>query len=206
MTSEKSCACCQATLTSVQIARELTFCSKSCAIRSRSARFRGEMCEADGCERYALARGYCGKHYQRLRSTGKATAAEPWRDQTEEERFWSKVSIGAPNECWEWQGERNNKGYGRFAIYDHPKRTRRLAHRYALATTTTVDACQLVLHACDNPPCCNPNHLRVGTQLENMRDALAKGRMNMSGLELAPSRGTTKPERARIRAAMKGTP
>ncbi len=75
--------------------------------------------------------------------------------------------------------EVNNKGYGRFSIFSDGGRRRRLAHRFAyeLASGIVLDAGVVLLHSCDNPPCCNPAHLCPGTQQDNIADARAKGRM-----------------------------
>jgi len=97
----------------------------------------------------------------------------------EVDRFWSKIARSSIDQCWAWKAETNNMGYGRFVIY-RPERCRLLAHRVAfeLASAPIADGLKL-LHSCDNPPCCNPAHLRPGTQRENLADAFAKGRRSM---------------------------
>lgn len=90
--------------------------------------------------------------------------------------FWSKVKRGGVDECWPWQGEADRKGYGRFCI----RRRRCRAARVAYVLTHGEQPGEAVLHACDNPPCCNPAHLRSGTLLENVEDMDAKGRRVMS--------------------------
>lgn len=89
------------------------------------------------------------------------------------ERFWSKVRIFLPSECWEWQCGRNSQGYGAFKLWG-----RQLpAHRVAYALTHTSTPSDLwVCHRCDNPPCCNPLHLFLGTPFDNTSDMMAKGR------------------------------
>lgn len=94
------------------------------------------------------------------------------------ERFHEKV--GPPNEngCRLWTGEVNNRGYGRLVIYRGDSRRRLLAHRLAFEFATGADpGTAKLLHSCDTPPCCEPSHLRRGTQADNMADAKAKGRM-----------------------------
>ena len=88
-------------------------------------------------------------------------------------RFWSKVDRRRSEECWPWTGRRSDRGYGQFATSEKNIR----AHRYALELSgVMVPADSVVMHVCDNPPCCNPAHLRVGTALDNNRDMVAKGR------------------------------
>lgn len=79
------------------------------------------------------------------------------------------------NGCWEWTEKTQcHGGYGRFSFgRGNLVRAHRLA--YALANGPIAD--ELVIrHQCDNPKCCNPSHLIVGTQLENVRDAISRGR------------------------------
>ena len=94
---------------------------------------------------------------------------------TREELFWEKVDKSAgPNDCWPWRGARNYKGYGGFQG--------RIASRLALEFSTgkelpaNLQAC----HSCDNPPCCNPGHLFIGTAADNLRDSISKGRFKAS--------------------------
>lgn len=88
-------------------------------------------------------------------------------------RLAAYVQRGEPDECWEWMGTRDHRGYGESRI----NRKRHAAHRMAWeAVNGPVPEGMGVLHRCDNPPCCNPAHLFVGDQVANMRDARAKGR------------------------------
>lgn len=89
-------------------------------------------------------------------------------------RFWSYVRIGASDQCWEWTRSRVPGGYGQFALISHRPIG---AHRVAWLFTFGAIADGLyVLHRCDNPPCCNPAHLFLGTQRDNMHDLTAKRR------------------------------
>ena len=77
-------------------------------------------------------------------------------------RFWSKVDKS--DGCWEWSGSRQGPGYGLFKL----KGRLHKAHRVALMLSgVEVPDHLCVLHSCDNPPCCNPAHLRLGTKGEN---------------------------------------
>lgn len=105
------------------------------------------------------------------------------RGKTLEERFWEKVKIGEPDECWEWQAGKSKAGYGKISgtkesgyFYSHRK-------AWELTNGEIPDGMH-VLHKCDNPPCCNPRHLWLGTQADNNRDRDNKGR---SKRKLAPS-------------------
>lgn len=96
---------------------------------------------------------------------------------TFEERFRQKIRVDDDSGCHIWRGSRNVGGYGRLtrdgAILS--------AHRVAweLANGPIPDG-KVVLHKCDNPLCVNPEHLSIGTQKENVLDAIAKGRHTTS--------------------------
>lgn len=93
------------------------------------------------------------------------------------ERFWPKVDVGEPNECWEWKASKRN-GYGQFRVRRMPS-LRMGAHRFAWTVTHgKIPAGMCVLHKCDNPPCCNPSHLLLGNHADNMVDMVRKGRAN----------------------------
>lgn len=101
-----------------------------------------------------------------------------------EDRFWSKVDRRGPDECWIWTAAKMGKGYGK--VYYQGRLTG--AHRvsYELANEPIGDGL-FVCHRCDNPPCCNPAHLFLGTNAENAHDAASKGRM-VNGLLRHPER------------------
>lgn len=89
-------------------------------------------------------------------------------------RFWAKVDKRGPDECWLWTGAKNN-GYGKFKLRSYTLVTAtRFVMEQALGAPvpSTLDVC----HRCDNPPCCNPAHLFLGTRLDNMADCVSKGR------------------------------
>lgn len=90
--------------------------------------------------------------------------------------FWEQVKTGEPGECWPWTGRHDKDGYGGVGRHMDGVRYQR-AHRLAYRLHYGSDpGALLVLHTCDNPPCCNPTHLRLGTVEDNNADMLAKGR------------------------------
>ena len=89
-------------------------------------------------------------------------------------RFLSEgLMVGPQGKCWEWRGNRDVDGYGRFRWNYEMFGAHRVAWELAHGP---VPAGMLVLHRCDNPPCCNPDHLWLGTNVENIADRHAKGR------------------------------
>lgn len=87
--------------------------------------------------------------------------------------FWTRVDMSAgADACWPWRGRTAGKGYGQFMrdgrqVY---------AHRTALLGVDEKLVPLCVLHSCDNPICCNPRHLSLGTYADNNRDCRSKKR------------------------------
>ena len=97
------------------------------------------------------------------------------------DKFWSKVDKRGPDECWEWQGSRRTYGYGQFMISYKNHATHRLAWELA---NGEIPAGLHVCHRCDNPPCCNPAHLFLGTDADNNLDKARK--LRHPGQKLCP--------------------
>jgi hypothetical protein len=88
------------------------------------------------------------------------------------DRFWIKVHKGDTGDCWLWGGYTRD-GYGKFLA----NRRLRLAHRIAWELTHgPIPEGLCVCHSCDNPRCCNPVHLFLGSRGDNNRDRAQKGR------------------------------
>lgn len=121
-------------------------------------------------------------------------------DAKEIARFWARVDrSGGEAACWVWRWTWSPElrlypgAAGAYATFnylgsDGRKMTFR-AHRFAyqIATGETIPEGLLVRHDCDNPPCVNPNHLRLGTHADNARDALERGRIHPWGNPYAPA-------------------
>lgn len=115
--------------------------------------------------------------------------------------FLSRVDrSGGGDACWPWTGSRFRQGYGQFHIHGcNPVKAHRVAY-FVSAGQDPGDLC--VCHRCDNPPCCNPAHLFLGTIADNNADRDSKGRT------VYPNVGRVfGPEfRAKLSAAMRGKP
>ena len=97
--------------------------------------------------------------------------------------FWSHVSIRSPDECWPWMLSTKRGGYGQFKLGGTSRSAHKLAfelhHGVRLPTPKNITPQTVcVLHRCNNPPCCNPAHLWLGTPKENIADAYLKGRFD----------------------------
>jgi HNH endonuclease len=91
-------------------------------------------------------------------------------------RFESKFIRGERFECWQWQSYRNKSGYGVIS-YGTERGKNILAHRASyLLQWGNLDEALCVMHTCDNPPCVNPRHLKLGTNQDNIDDMVRKGR------------------------------
>ncbi len=89
------------------------------------------------------------------------------------ESFWSFVNKCETDKCWEWTGVRSDRGYGKIKYGGKQLRAHRLAYSFAKGP---IPPGILVRHSCDNPPCCNPAHLLLGTSQSNIQDRVARGR------------------------------
>ena len=123
----------------------------------------------------------CGKIYfmgpSQIKRGNRETCSRHCKGKLQTRRaiaeFWDGVTT-ARDGCWVWNGAKRTKfSYGVFSI----KHQNHQAHRIAweLVNGSIPDGL-FVLHKCDNPPCVNPEHLFLGTHIDNMRDMVKKGR------------------------------
>lgn len=90
------------------------------------------------------------------------------------QRFWDRVDTG--DGCWEWRGAKNRLGYGMLSGPEFKGGVVR-AHRFAYALLIgPIPKGMVICHRCDNPSCCNPDHLFAGSQSDNIHDMWRKGR------------------------------
>lgn len=131
-------------------------------------------------ERVAVTCQHCGKTFTvtpaRLRARSVRFCGRicwrAWCTANTTGRFWNMVA--RTQGCWLWSGATDRHGYG---VFTFGPRDQRLAHRVAWELTNgPLAVSQCVLHDCDNPICCNPSHLFLGTRLINNQDMVQKNR------------------------------
>lgn len=172
------CAYCGQSYTFKYPDRPTLFCSRLCSLKSRTK------------EVVPLNCAYCGTSFLPAgrranpeRAFCSTVCARKSRTKDPIDRFWKYVQKESHG-CWIWIGGCTSDGYGSFSAI--PGKQTMLAHRFSYqlhyGTLPDLEIC----HSCDNPPCVNPNHLFPGTHTQNMRDAVAKGRLgNGLSLEIA---------------------
>jgi len=111
-----------------------------------------------------------------------------------DERFWSKVD--KTGECWVWTGYKP-EGYGRFSYCENAVRTNIPAHRYSWELHSgKIPEGMFVCHQCDNPPCIRPEHLFLGSNIDNIVDSIEKKRHSFAKLTIDQVKLIRSPELA----------
>jgi hypothetical protein len=123
-----------------------------------------------------MAKGLCLRHYYRQKRGGNIQT-KSMKEKTTVERFLEKFTIIGEDECWEWTGTKNYKGYGQFRN-GKMNPAHRFSYEYSIGP---IPKGLLVCHKCDNPACVNPNHLFTGSGSDNMQDMVNKGRHGKGG-------------------------
>lgn len=133
------------------------------------------VCGTEFALRARRTQKFCSRRCAATTNTGtRQRTRVPWQ-----ERFLKYVPAQSPtpDTCWEWSGSRDQHGYGR--LYRGGSSGHIKAHRASYEIHHgPIPEGMAVRHDCDNPPCVNPHHLRLGTLRENTRDMLARGRHN----------------------------
>lgn len=88
------------------------------------------------------------------------------------EKITSKIKVDTKTSCWNWQGHKKNNGYGQIGY----KYKDCYVHRIMWLIVYGFMPTECVLHKCDNPSCCNPAHLFLGSQQDNIEDMVKKHR------------------------------
>ena len=137
-------------------------------------------CKIEDCKNVTVGSGLCAKHWARNKRYGSPYTVTQIRGD-DKVRFWSKVDKRSESECWNWVAKSLNQGYGYFRIGGRKGRyelAHRVAYRYTKGPIPKGEGYHgaVIMHTCDNRLCCNPSHLRLGTQSDNVRDMDKKGR------------------------------
>lgn len=111
----------------------------------------------------------------RIEATAIARAAKAKKEGSPEFRFWRKVKIMGEDECWPWMAaeRKPGEGYGAFWLEGRHHPSNRMA---LIFSGVEIPEGMVACHSCDNPGCCNPSHLFVGTPIENNNDKVLKKR------------------------------
>lgn len=136
-----------------------------------------------GCVDAPLARGMCRHHY-RASLAGRETRRKARPSESATERMERWIERDPNTGCWLWSGAVASR-YGRMAY----RGNQHAAHRLSFEVhVRPLGEGEVVCHRCDTPLCVNPLHLWAGTQRDNMRDMIEKGRDRPRGV--TRNRGT----------------
>ena len=178
----------------LQVQGEMAVMGRGAWSRDRGAGWANERNPRDAIEVWPIERdevlaaeirGACRDGWKRVEAMHCRT-----RKRTLEERLSMRTNrSGGADSCWEWTGNRDRSGYGTILVSKGGRRVR--AHRLAmeLHTGEPIPNGMVVCHRCDNPPCCNPGHLFIGTQSDNASDMWSKGRGYVNGPGSRAARG-----------------
>ncbi len=123
------------------------------------------------CQNPRVARGLCKKHYYFHRRRGSLLQFTKTRPDVKTRLLFriEKTKSG----CWEWLGPRHWLGYASIWVEGKNQPVHRVSYQ---TFKGPIPKGLYVCHTCDNPPCINPKHLFLGTHIDNIKDAVSKGR------------------------------
>lgn len=134
-------------------------------------------------EHKAKHAAYMREYSRRKKGYTAETVPNRGRRKNDAAELWKKVDVRGEDECWPWKGWTGDGGYGRTEINDVAYYAHRVIFDLVNPGVIELKAPKVgskdggfLLHRCDNPICCNPKHLFVGTHDDNMKDKVAKGR------------------------------
>lgn len=172
----KQCEVCGATFTTIPSRVRIgkgKYCSAECGHKAKRT-ISVHHCETCGREYFPVSKDAkvgsrncsweCRKKAWEIRKNSPEHIAK---------RFWAKVD--KTGDCWLWKASKSkiDNGYGQFVMQDKHHNAQRVAY---ILTYGPIPDELMVCHSCDNPPCCNPDHLFLGTNTDNLQDMVAKGR------------------------------
>lgn len=132
-----------------------------------------------------MTKGFCSGKASRLRKFGVAMKRMPFnRMRPIKERLLEKIV--QQDGCWIWSGSKTPEGYGKLSAGrrgNYPLFAHRVAYEVLVGPIANG---MKVLHTCDNPECCNPEHLFLGTMKDNTHDMMRKGRAKFGGKRQKP--------------------
>jgi len=122
-------------------------------------------CSVDECTEKYIAKGYCSKHYLRVKRYGDPHMFQRFYPRgNEQERFWARVVKG--ESCWIWTGRLYRNGYGN--AWNAREKRGQVAHRFAYEDLIgPIPGGMQLDHTCHNRACVNPEHLRPATNKQN---------------------------------------
>ena len=123
--------------------------------------------------KYTIICKTCQKEFSTKYKTAKYCCYPCAKPNDPNKLFWSKVDKNDPSGCWIYKGCVDKNGYGRVVFDRKADKAHRLSWKLLRGE---IPSGMSVLHSCDNPPCCNPDHLSIGTTKENIWDCCRKNR------------------------------
>jgi hypothetical protein len=138
-----------------------------------------KICAFPGCERKAVSRGHCDKHYRRILKRGSASdyGSRIILEGSAIEKFHLKYKIDQKTGCWIWTGSTRPNAKGvLYPRHTDDKGKSVSAHRFSHQHYKGDVKGKFVCHKCDTPLCVNPDHLVAENHAWNMEDMRKKGR------------------------------